>query len=79
MHAGDLGTFQDAIGTLFWLEIATKAWHRSQKVGLAALNSSLNSFYTAHQHDNLSKLTPLAASQIYAKQPGYPYLKAKTA
>jgi hypothetical protein len=29
MHAGDLGTFQDAIGSIFWLEITNKQWYRN--------------------------------------------------
>jgi len=79
MHSGDLGTFQDAIGSLLWIEITTKSWHRSKKDGLASLNRDLDLFYAAHQSDGLSKLTPLALSQILSKNPGYPNLKAKAA
>jgi hypothetical protein len=79
MHASDLGTFQDAIGSLFWLEVTNKQWYRNRKVGLAALNTNLNDFYAAHQDQKLSKLTPLVYSQIVGKDPGYPFLKAKAA
>ena len=79
MHAADLGTFQDAIGSLFWLEISHKPWHRSQKIGLERLNRALNLFYSAHANDNLSKVTPVSYSQIYSKNPGFPTLKAKAA
>ena len=30
MHSADLGTFADAIGSLFWLEITHKPWHRNK-------------------------------------------------
>jgi hypothetical protein len=79
MHAGDLGSFQDAVGSLFWVEITTKAWHRNRAVGLARLNTALNLFYTANRDRGFSKLTPLVLSQLMAKDPGYPYLKAKAA
>jgi hypothetical protein len=79
MHAGDLGTFQDAIGSLFWLEVNNKTWYRSKKVGLAALNSNLDFFYAANQDRGFSKLTPLVITQILARDPGYPFLKAKAA
>ena len=38
MHAGDLGTFQDAVGSLFWLEITHRPLYRNRAGGLAALN-----------------------------------------
>jgi hypothetical protein len=79
MHAGDLGTFQDAIGSLLWLEITHKPWFRNRTAGLAALNESLNMFYDAHQDEGLVKVTPLTLAQLFAKEPGYPYLKAKAA
>ena len=79
MHAGDLGTFQDAIGSLLWLEVSHKPWHPSQLVGLQRLNNSLNNFYSAHQAMGLSRVTPLSLSQIIAPKPGYPFLKAKAA
>lgn len=79
MHAADLGTFQDAMGSLFWIEIRHRPWHRKQSVGLAALNISLNNFYAAHADHNFSRITPLVLSQILAPKPGYPYLKAKAA
>ena len=79
MHAGDLGTFQDAIGSLLWLEITHKPWFRNDKVGLDSLNESLGMYYSAHHDPNLSRVTPLTMSQLFAKEPGYPFLKAKAA
>jgi hypothetical protein len=79
MHACDLGTFQDAVGSLLWLEITHKGWYRSKVAGLAQLNQSLNNYYAANRHLGLSSITPLTQSQILAKSPGYPFLKAKAA
>ena len=42
MHAGDLGTFQDSVGSLLYLEITNKQWFRNRRVGLACLNKSLD-------------------------------------
>lgn len=56
MHAGDLGTFQDAVGSLFWLEVNNKQWYPRQSAGLAELNRNLNQYYAAHQDQNLSKV-----------------------
>lgn len=77
MHAGDLGTFQDAIGSLLWLEITNKSWFPNKGAGLQALNVQLADYYSANP--GLSKVTPLTMSQIFTKEPGYPYLKAKAA
>ena len=79
MHSGDLGTFADAVGSLFWLEISHKGWHRNKRRGLESLNSDLNQYYLAHHDQNLSKLSPLVLSQILGKSPGFPFLKAKAA
>ena len=59
MHAGDLGTFQDAMGSLLWLEITNKQWHRNQHVGLQRLNELLTNCYGSHPDQGLSKETPL--------------------
>ena len=79
MHAGDLGCFQDAVGSLFWIEISHKGWHRTNVEGLANLNRDLNMFYAANAEQRLSKATPLVMTQIMAKTPGYPFFKAKAA
>ena len=79
MHAGDLGCFQDAIGTLFWLEVSNKAWHRTNAAGLQSLNNELKAYYRANSDRGLSQVTPLAMSQIWSDKPGYPFLKAKAA
>jgi hypothetical protein len=79
MHAADLGSFADALGSLFFLEIDNKRWYANRQVGLAALNTDLNKFYTANRRLGLSKVTPLAYNQLLGQVPGYPFLKAKAA
>jgi hypothetical protein len=79
MHAGDLGTFQDAIGSLLWIEVTHKQWHRNQKAGLDHLNTELAAFYTASRADQLSKLTPVVAAKLFSRETGYPLLRAKAA
>jgi hypothetical protein len=79
MHAGDLGIFQDAIGSLLWLECTNKVVHRSNAVGLAILNKDINTYYAANSDRKLSRATPLVWSQLFGEKPGYPYLKAKAA
>ena len=79
MHTCDLGTFQDAAGSLFFLEIDNKRHHRNRNDGLKWLNRSLKSFYTAHGDEGLSSLAPLTLPQIIGKSLGYPFLKAKAA
>jgi hypothetical protein len=79
MHAGDLGCFQDALGSLFFLEINCKAWYRNRSVGLQHLNTQLEAYYAANLDRRMSKVTPLAMTQILCKSVGYPYLKAKAA
>lgn len=79
MHAADLGCFQDALGSLFFLEIDNKMWYPSRAVGLVELNKKLNQYYTANNHRQFSRVTPLTIQQILGKEPGYPYLKAKAA
>ena len=48
MHCGDLGVFQDAIGGLFFFEMANKDWHRSYAAGIEYLNEELRQYYRAH-------------------------------
>jgi hypothetical protein len=79
MHAGDLGCFQDVLGSLFFLEVDNKHWYNNRLVGLKALNKELDAFYTANRDRALSRCTPLTIQQIIAKKPGYPYLKCKAA
>jgi hypothetical protein len=75
MHAGDLGAFQDALGSLLWLEISNKQWHPNRAAGLQWLNGQLDAYYTANP--GLTKASPLALTQIIADDPGFPLLKAK--
>ena len=78
MHAGDLGTFQDALGGLFWVEISNKRWHRNVRTGLVRLNQDVKNYYTANKEMNLSSIYPMVLSQI--KLEGhYPTLKSKAA
>jgi hypothetical protein len=78
MHAADLGCFQDALGSLFFLEIMHKDWYRNKAAGLRQLNQDLLNFYSA-QGRALSRVTPLSMSQIKGRDLGYPYLKCKAA
>jgi hypothetical protein len=78
MHSGDLGIFQDAIGSLFWLEVFNQQWHSSKKKGLAALHEMLENYYKANRQCGYSRILP-TLRQIRSKDPGYPYLKAKAA
>ena len=48
MHAGDLGTFQDAMGSLFHIEITHRPWYRNRRIGLKELNNNLT-FSTVHR------------------------------
>jgi hypothetical protein len=79
MHAGDLGCFQDALGSLFFLEINCKAWYQNRSIGLRSLNTQLEAYYAANRDRSMSKVTPLVMTQILCKSLGYPYLKAKAA
>ena len=79
MHGGDSGTFPDAIGSLFWCENTHKAWHRKFADGLSYLNKELAMYYTANRQRRLTKITPLAKTQIRSKKPPYPVLKASAA
>ena len=79
MHAGDLGSFQDSMGSLFWVEITNRGLYRNKAEGLKALNAELQFYYDNHEDQSLSRLTPLSMSQIRGKEPGYPYLKSKAA
>lgn len=81
MHSGDLGVFQDAVGSLFHLEVHNKVWHRTRHEGLAWLNTELGKYYKAHRQ--LTKITPLVLSQLVSRgfggTGGYPTLKSKAA
>ena len=77
MHAADLGVFQDALGSIMWLEISHKEFYRTNELGMAALNNQLRLFYQAHPH--LTSACPLTLAQIKSKDPGYPLLKCKAA
>ena len=79
MHAADLGTFGDAFGSLFHLEISDKVWFRTNELGMVQLNKSLRQYYVANKDKKMSKITPLSMSQIPGKHPKYPFLKAKAA
>ena len=76
MHAGDLGSFQDALGSLFWCEVTNKQWHRSISAGMAWLNEQIGMYLRANPHYQTFALT---YAQIRAKIPGYPTLKSKAA
>jgi hypothetical protein len=76
MHAGDLGIFQDAVGSLLFLEIANKAWHPSFAAGLRWLNGQLREYYKAHP--GLSQLQ-LTYGMLRPRDTAYPTLRCKAA
>ena len=76
MHSGDLGSFQDCLGSLFWIEVTNRAWHRNQAEGLLYLNRELALFYQANPQFTKLKLT---MRQLRSPDVGYPTLKAKAA
>ncbi len=76
MHAADLGVFQDALGSLFWLEVTNRQWHRSRQAGISYLQGELRDYYRANPH--LARLQ-LTLSQLKASSPRYPSLRAKAA
>jgi len=78
MHDGDLGVFADAVGSLLWIEVQHKQWHKSAKKGVKALNVMLEKYHQAG--DKKRPKLALTLSQIKAKRdPPYPCLKAKAA
>ena len=79
MHAGDLGQFQSALGSLFWLHVTRKAFFRTKKEGLDHLNAELASYYAANRGERLAQLGQLTMSQIRSNDPRHPSLKAKAA
>jgi hypothetical protein len=78
MHAGDLGSFADAVGGLLWCEVTCKTWHRNQLNGILHLNAELKKYYTAQRGMGLSSVYPLSISQLKGEK-GRPTLKAKAA
>ncbi len=48
MHAGDLGVWADALGSLFWVEITNRAWHVTQGAGIHWLNQRLRAYYAGN-------------------------------
>jgi hypothetical protein len=79
MHSGDLGVFQDATGSLFWLFCYNQQWNRNRMVGLASLHKLIAEHYKAHSEKNHSRVFPTMAQIKSKKTPKYPYLKAKAA
>ena len=69
MHSGDLGVFQDCIGSLLFLEIANKE-------GIKWLNTQLREYYGAHP--GLSQLQ-LTIGMLMPRDTAYPTLKCKAA
>ena len=78
MHSGDLGMFQDAFGSLLWLEVSHRPWNKNRKEGMLRLNNDLLSYYAANRDRGFSQVQ-LTEVQILGKNPPYPYLKAKAA
>lgn len=79
MHAGDLGPFQDAMGSLFWIHITDKRRYKNKAAGLVSLNKMIGMYYTANRDKRLTRITPLTQAQIRSDSPGYPVLKSSAA
>ena len=76
IHCGDRGVCQDAIGGLFFIEMANKDWHRSYAAGIAYLSEQLRLYYRAHP--GLSQIH-LTVNMVKGKDGSYPTLKSKAA
>lgn len=79
MHTGDLGIFADIAGSLMWMEVTCKLYHRNRKMGLAQLNGDLAKYFRTVETANVTKTVGLTYSQLRSEQPGYPFLKCKAA
>ena len=75
MHAGDLGVFQDFVGSVIDLEL--RHYHANMADGLRNLNDQLDAYYRADP--SLSKASPLSSSQLTDSDGKYPTLKSKAA
>ena len=76
MHSGELGPLLDALGSLLWVEVTTKMWHRTKNAGLRAINSELELYYSANKAYSPLRLS---MTQLKSKTTPYPILKAKAA
>ena len=76
MHCGDLGSFQDAVGGVFWVEVDCKDFHRSRAAGVEFLNRELRRYYAANPGFSAMHLT---LGMLKGKQDTYPSLKCKAA
>ena len=76
MHCGDLGVFQDAIGSILWLEISNKQWHSSYAAGLLFLNKELERFYRLNPGKTQLRLV---LNMVKPADGGWPTLKSKAA
>jgi len=78
MHGADLGCFQDALGSLLWIEISARQWASNRATRIELLNQKLSAYYEANRDRGFS-VVYLTKQQIIGKEPKYPYLKAKAA
>ena len=75
MHAADLGVFQDALGSVMWLEASHRAWNPNIEEGVTRLNQFLKSYYVANPgHSEVALTVPMLRADD-----GYPCLRAKAA
>ena len=79
MHAGDLGVFQDLLGSVLWLEVNNRQWPGTRPQKLQRLRQEMQAYYAANKSKGWSEVGELTYSMIYSKSVGYPYLKAKAA
>ena len=79
MHAGDLGAFQDALGSLLWIELNNKQWPGARPEKITRLNRELAQYYAANDVRGLTKIGDITYGMVFSKTLQYPYLKAKAA
>ena len=79
MHAGDLGSFQDLLGSILWLEVHNRQWPGNQAMKLRRLNVELAEYYASNTERGFSKIGYITYSMLWTAKKGYPYLKAKAA
>ena len=75
MHAGDLGVFQDFVGSVMDLDV--RFYNTIYAEGVRRLNKELDDYYAANP--KLTSATPISASQLSDTDAKYPTFKSKAA
>jgi hypothetical protein len=77
MHSAHLGTFADAIGSLFHAELHNRTWYNNKDAGLEALNTMLKRFYQANEHMGFTPLGPPGVFTNLLREDRIPIFKSK--